>query len=148
MSVVNTASQVLTKRNAPLIEALRARPKSARITVYLMVSNIIILQAISGWHYLAGTIPLLQLNANLLVYSMLLFLPWRIWLAGGYSRVAYTLLVASSVAPVFFGNVPDGFADRLVMLSVVIPVQMASLIFLCLPATTAWFSMVEKARIK
>lgn len=144
---MHTASKKFSQINPLIAEALRARPRSARITVYLMVANIAILQAISGWHYLAGTLPLLQLNANLLVYSTLLFLPWRIWLAGGYSRVAYTLLIASSVVPAFFGIIPDDSADRLVMFLMVIPVQLASLIFLCLPATTAWFSMVEKARI-
>jgi hypothetical protein len=145
---MHTASHDLTTLNTPLIEALRARPRSARITVYLMVANIVLLQAISGWHYLAGTLPLLQLNANLLVYSTLLFLPWRIWLAGGYSRIVYILLIASSVAPAIFGIIPDDSADRLVLFSVVIPVQLASLIFLCLPATTAWFAMVEKVRAK
>ncbi|WP_435626382.1 hypothetical protein [Candidatus Ferrigenium straubiae] len=146
------ASRDLINSNTLLIEVLRARPKSARIAVYLMVANIFILQAISGWHYLIGTIPLLQLNANLLVYSTLLFLPWRIWLAGGHSRVAYTLLISSSISwavvPAFFGIVPDAFADRLMLFSIVIPVQLASLISLCLPATTAWFSMVEKARVQ
>lgn len=136
-----------SNRSETLAQAMSKRPRSARIAVYLMVANIAILQAISGWHYLAGTLPLLQLNANLLVYSMLLFLPWRIWLAGGYSRIVYTLLIASSVVPAFFGIIPDDSADRLVMFLMVIPVQLASLIFLCLPTTTAWFSMVEKARI-
>lgn len=133
-------------RNDRLIAALGERPKSARIAVYLVVANLCILEAFSAWKYLAGTIPLLQLNANLLVYSTLLFLPWRIWLAGGYSLVAYTLLVASSIAPLFLGVIPEGFADRLVMFLGAIPVQLASVYFLYRPATTAWFLKVHEAR--
>lgn len=133
-------------RNDRLIAALGERPKSARIAVYLVVANLCLLEAFSAWKYLAGTIPLLQLNANLLVYSTLLFLPWRIWLAGGYSRVAYTLLVASSVAPLFLGVIPEGFADRLVMFLGAIPAQLASVYFLYRPATTAWFLKVREAR--
>ena len=136
----------MKKRNDRLIAALSERPQSARIAVYLIVVNLCLLEAHSGWKYLAGAIPLLQLNANLLVYSTLLFLPWRIWLAGGYSLVAYTLLVASSVAPLFFGVIPEGFADRLVMFMGAIPVQLASVYFLFRPATTAWLLKVHEAR--
>lgn len=136
----------MKKRNDRLLDALSARPKSARVAVYLIVANICILEAVSGWRFLAGAIPLSQLNANLLVYSTLLFLPWRIWLAGGYSRVAYALLVASSVVPVFFGMIPEGFTDRLVMFLGAIPVQLASVYFLCRPATAAWFLKVQEAR--
>lgn len=137
----------MKKRNDQLISVLRARPWGARVAVYLMVANICILQAVSGWKYLAGAIPLSQLYANLLVYSTLLFLPWRIWLAGGYSRVAYTLLIASSVAPVFFGVIPEGFAVRLVMFLGAIPVQLASIWFLYIPATSDWFLKAQQARL-
>lgn len=137
----------MKKCNDQLISVLRARPKGARVAVYLMVANICILQAFSGWKYLAGAIPLSQLYANLLVYSTLLFLPWRIWLAGGYSRVAYTLLIASSVAPVFFGVIPEGFAERLVIFLGAIPVQLASIWFLYIPATSDWFLKAQQARL-
>lgn len=137
----------MKKCNDQLISVLRARPWGARVAVYLMVANICILQAVSGWKYLAGAIPLSQLYANLLVYSTLLFLPWRIWLAGGYSRVAYTLLIASSVAPVFFGVIPEGFAERLVMFLGAIPVQLASVWFLYMPATSEWFLKAQQARL-
>jgi hypothetical protein len=142
-----TWSRFEKNRNVRLIHVLSARPKSARVAVCLMVSNILILQALSGWKYLSGSIPLLQLNANLLVYSTLLFLPWRIWLAGGHSRVVYTLLVASSVAPVFFGGIPEGFADRLVMFMGAIPVQLSSLYFLYTPATSGWILKAQEARL-
>jgi hypothetical protein len=140
-------SRFAKKRNVRLIHILSERPERACIAVYLIVANIFILEALSGWKYLAGTIPLLQLNANLLVYSTLLFLPWRIWLAGGYSRVAYTLLVASSVAPIFFGVIPEGFADRLVMFFGVIPVQLASVYFLYTRAASSWFLKAQEARL-
>lgn len=134
------------RHNLRLTHVLSGRPQGVRMAVYLMVANIIILQAFSGWKYLAGTLPLLQLNANLLVYSMLLFLPWRIWFAGNHSRIAYTLLVSSSVAPVFFGRIPDDTADRLVMFLCAIPVQLASVYFLFTLATTTWFRDAQAAR--
>ena len=137
----------MKKRNVHLIRLLDARPQSARVAVYLIVANIFILMSLSGWKYLTGTIPLLQLNANLLVYFTLLFLPWRIWQGGGYSRIAYTLMVASSVAPVIFWVIPGGFADRLVLFSGAIPVQLASVFFLYTPAARDWFLKVQEVRL-
>lgn len=134
------------KRNERLIEVLSTRPKSVRVAVYLMVANIFILETLSGWKYLAGTLPLSQLNANLLVYSTLLILPWRIWMAGGYIRFGYTLLVCSSVAPLFLGVIPEGFADRLVMFLGAIPTQLASVYFLYTPAASDWFLKAQEAR--
>lgn len=136
----------MKKHSDRLLDALNARPQSARIAVCLMVANICILEAVSAWKYQAGAIPLSQLYANLLVYSTLLFLPWRIWLAGEYSRIAYTLLVSSSVAPLFFGLIPEGFEVRLVMFLGAIPVQLASVYFLYTPATSEWFMKAKQAR--
>jgi phospholipase/lecithinase/hemolysin len=45
---MNTASQALTKRNAPLMQALSARPKSARVAVYLYSIQRV---QIFGWRY-------------------------------------------------------------------------------------------------
>ncbi|MBY0576721.1 MAG: hypothetical protein K2P67_09030 [Gallionellaceae bacterium] len=140
----------LSNRSETLARAMSKRPRSARIAVYLMVVNIAIFQAFSGYKYLAGALPLTQLNANLLVYSTLLILPWRTWLAGEYSRIAYTLLASTwisySVIPLFLWGLPDGLAERLVMFLLAVPVELASLFFLCSPATTAWFAKVRDAR--
>lgn len=140
----------LSNRSASIMQAMSNRPRSARIAVYLMVFNIAIFQAFSGYKYLTGALPLTQLNANLLVHSTLLILPWRIWFAGEYSRIAYTLLVSTwiswSVMPLFFGVLPEGLAERLVMFLLAVPVELASLFFLCSPATTAWFTKVRDAR--
>lgn len=139
------AAQKLSSGN----EALNSRPKSVRIAVYLMMLNILIFQSFSGYKYLVGVISQLQLNANLLVLSVLFFLPWRIWLAGEYSRFAYTLMlstwISTSVVPLFFGIFPADSADSLALL-LVVPVEIASFFFLYAPTTTAWFLKTKNAR--
>jgi len=149
MSVVNTASQVLTKRNAPLMQALNARPTSVRVAVYLIVAITVIFMAFGGYRYLVGAMPLVQLNANLLVLSMTLFLPWRVWLACNYSRIIYLALtltaIGQSLAPLLLGVFPDDFLLHLFML-LTIPMQLVSVWFLHSATTDAWFTMVKNAR--
>lgn len=146
---MHAASHDLKKFNTPLIEALRARPTSVRVAVYLIVAITVIFMAFGGYRYLVGAMPLVQFNANLLVLSMTLFLPWRVWLACNYSRIIYLALtltaIGQSLAPLLLGIFPDDFLLHLFMLLTIL-MQLASVWLLHSTTTDAWFKTVKDAR--
>lgn len=140
----------LPNRSPSLTQALSERPVNARRAVVLFVATILLFDAFSLQKYQLDSIPITQLCANIFVFSLFLFLPWRIWLAGKYTRLFSIFMLinwtAWDVYPLFFGIYPSSPADVLVTYFVAVPIQLATLYFLCSPTTTAWFTRVKEAR--
>lgn len=134
------------KPNELLLALIKSRPRTVKIAAWAMVANVFVLTLTSTARWQQGSLSFSDYRWIMLDYLLLLIFPWRICKGGWYSRVLWIFLIATSVAPVIFGVIPEELWQRVVMFGLALPLQIASVWLLVVPSATRWFLDVQEVK--